>query len=58
MYRTLIDCWIVFVFVCVDVFLFSDGINLVWTDGAIRQVAKVAADCNKSIENIGARRLK
>lgn len=35
----------------------SEGIELEFTDDAIREIAKVAAEINTSIENIGARRL-
>ena len=35
----------------------SEGIELDFTDEAIREIAKVAAEINNSIENIGARRL-
>merc|ERR1711865_221331 len=35
----------------------TEGIELEFTDEAIREVAKVAADVNKTVENIGARRL-
>jgi len=37
--------------------LASEGVTIEFTDGAIREVAKIAAQVNRSIENIGARRL-
>ncbi len=36
----------------------SEGVDLEFTDDAIREIAKVAAEVNASIENIGARRLQ
>jgi ATP-dependent HslUV protease ATP-binding subunit HslU len=36
----------------------SEGVDLEFTDEAIREIAKVAAEVNSSIENIGARRLQ
>ncbi len=36
----------------------SEGVDLEFTDDAIREIAKVAAEVNSSIENIGARRLQ
>eukprot|EP01036_Dinobryon_divergens_P022744 gene22744-31031_t len=35
----------------------SEGVELVFTDGAIREIARVAYVTNQSVENIGARRL-
>jgi ATP-dependent HslUV protease ATP-binding subunit HslU len=35
----------------------SEGVQLIFTDDAIREIAKVAAEVNTSVENIGARRL-
>ncbi|MFO8028616.1 MAG: ATP-dependent protease ATPase subunit HslU [Cyclonatronaceae bacterium] len=35
----------------------SEGVELEFTDEALREIAKVAAEVNASIENIGARRL-
>jgi len=35
----------------------SEGVELEFTEDAIREIAKVAAEVNASIENIGARRL-
>jgi ATP-dependent HslUV protease ATP-binding subunit HslU len=35
----------------------SENVELKFTDEAIREIAKVAYETNKSIENIGARRL-
>lgn len=35
----------------------SEGVELEFTDEALREIAKVAAEINASIENIGARRL-
>ena len=34
-----------------------DNIQLTWTDDSLREIAKVAAEVNRSVENIGARRL-
>ena len=36
----------------------SEGVDLEFTDDAIREIAKVAAEVNSAIENIGARRLQ
>jgi len=36
----------------------TEGVNLAFTDEAIDALAKVAADVNASVENIGARRLQ
>ena len=35
----------------------SEGVELSFTDGAVRQIAKTAARVNDEVENIGARRL-
>ncbi len=35
----------------------SEGVEINFTDGAIREVAKIAAEINRNVENIGARRL-
>lgn len=35
----------------------TEGVELVFEDEAIRDIAKMAAELNKSVENIGARRL-
>eukprot|EP01031_Cornospumella_fuschlensis_P037586 gene37586-45654_t len=35
----------------------SENVELTFTDEAIREIAKVAYTTNKSVENIGARRL-
>ena len=35
----------------------SENFHLTFTDGAIKEIAKVAYEVNKTIENIGARRL-
>ncbi|MBX2813626.1 MAG: ATP-dependent protease ATPase subunit HslU [Myxococcales bacterium] len=37
--------------------LSTEGVELVITDGAVEEIAKVAAEVNQSKENIGARRL-
>lgn len=37
--------------------LATEGINIEWTDGAIREIAKIAADVNQRTHDIGARRL-
>jgi len=37
--------------------LATDGVELVFEDEAIREIARVAALLNKTVENIGARRL-
>ena len=35
----------------------TEGVDLVFEDEAIREIARMAAALNKSVENIGARRL-
>jgi ATP-dependent HslUV protease ATP-binding subunit HslU len=35
----------------------TEGVNLIWTDGAIVEIARLAALVNERTENIGARRL-
>ena len=35
----------------------SEDFSLTFTDGAVREIAKVAFEVNKTVENIGARRL-
>jgi ATP-dependent HslUV protease ATP-binding subunit HslU len=35
----------------------TEGVNITFTEGAIREVAKTAAHVNEEVENIGARRL-
>jgi len=35
----------------------SEGIDLQFEDGSIREIAKIAAEVNEQVENIGARRL-
>ncbi len=35
----------------------SEGIDLTFTDEALREIAKIAANVNRDVENIGARRL-
>jgi len=35
----------------------TEGVELVFEDEAIREIAKMAAELNQSVENIGARRL-
>ena len=37
--------------------LATEGITIEWTDGAIRELAKIAADVNQRTHDIGARRL-
>ncbi len=37
--------------------LATEGVDLTFSDGAIREIAKIAARVNESVENIGARRL-
>jgi len=37
--------------------LLTEGVDLRFTDEAIREIAKTASEVNKSVENIGARRL-
>ncbi|MCA1803656.1 MAG: AAA family ATPase, partial [Rhodothermaceae bacterium] len=37
--------------------LASEGVTLIFDDPAIREIARIAAEVNMSIENIGARRL-
>ncbi len=38
--------------------LSTEGVELSFTDGAIREIARIAADVNSRMENIGARRLQ
>jgi ATP-dependent HslUV protease ATP-binding subunit HslU len=40
-----------------EAMLRSEGVELSFTDDAIKEIAKIAAEVNASIENIGARRL-
>jgi ATP-dependent HslUV protease ATP-binding subunit HslU len=40
-----------------EAMLQSEGVDLSFTDDAIREIARIAAEVNASIENIGARRL-
>jgi ATP-dependent HslUV protease ATP-binding subunit HslU len=35
----------------------AEGVQLAFEDDAIREIAKMAAQLNKTVENIGARRL-
>lgn len=35
----------------------TEGVSLVFEDDAIREIARMAAQMNKTVENIGARRL-
>merc|ERR1711871_274933 len=35
----------------------TEGVNLVYEDDAVREIARLAAEVNESVENIGARRL-
>jgi len=35
----------------------SEGVNIEFTEGAVKEVAKIAAEVNQQVENIGARRL-
>lgn len=35
----------------------TEGVTLVYEDEAIREIARMAAKLNKTVENIGARRL-
>ena len=35
----------------------ADSLNLTFTDGAIREIARVSSEINRTVENIGARRL-
>jgi len=37
--------------------LATEGITIEWTDGAVRELAKIAADVNQRTHDIGARRL-
>ncbi len=37
--------------------LASEGVELTFTDGAVREIARLAAHVNDEVENIGARRL-
>ena len=36
----------------------TEGVELSFTDDAVRQIAKLAAQVNQTVENIGARRLR
>lgn len=38
--------------------LLTEGVELVFTDGAIAEIAKIAVQVNSTVENIGARRLQ
>ena len=38
--------------------LLTEGVDLVFTDGSITEVAKIAVQVNSTVENIGARRLQ
>jgi ATP-dependent HslUV protease ATP-binding subunit HslU len=40
-----------------EAMLASEGVNLTFKDDAIREIARIAAEVNASVENIGARRL-
>ena len=35
----------------------SEGVKVIFTEDAIREIAKIAAEVNEQVENIGARRL-
>ena len=35
----------------------TEGVHLEWTDEAVHEIADVSAQVNKTVENIGARRL-
>ncbi|MCC5940233.1 MAG: ATP-dependent protease ATPase subunit HslU [Balneolaceae bacterium] len=35
----------------------SEGVTIEFTEGAVREIARIAADVNQQVENIGARRL-
>jgi ATP-dependent HslUV protease ATP-binding subunit HslU len=35
----------------------TEGINLQWSPGAIKEIARIASEVNRTVENIGARRL-
>ena len=37
--------------------LASEGVDVTFTDGAVREIARIAAEVNEEVENIGARRL-
>ncbi|HEX2641983.1 MAG TPA: ATP-dependent protease ATPase subunit HslU [Thermoanaerobaculia bacterium] len=37
--------------------LSTEGVQLVWTDDAVREIARLAVEVNSTTENIGARRL-
>ena len=36
----------------------SEGVELIFEDGALREMAKIAFEVNSEVENIGARRLQ
>ena len=40
-----------------EALLGTEGLQLHFTDAAVRKIARVAYDCNKLVDNIGARRL-
>ena len=41
-----------------EALLATEGVNIKWHDGAIAELARIAAEANKILENIGARRLQ
>jgi len=41
-----------------EALLATESVTLVFTDDAVAEIARVAADVNRSVENIGARRLQ
>ena len=41
-----------------EALLATEGVNIKWHDGAIAELARIAAEANKLLENIGARRLQ
>ena len=41
-----------------EALLATEGVIIKWHDGAIAELARIAAEANKILENIGARRLQ
>ena len=40
-----------------EALLLTEGVRIKWTDGAVAEIARIAAEANRRMENIGARRL-
>jgi ATP-dependent HslUV protease ATP-binding subunit HslU len=41
-----------------EALLLTEGVRIKWTDGAVAEIARIAAEANRRMENIGARRLQ